>query len=203
MADEVNATVPSEATRKTVVDRYFSRGYMTDVNGRCGEDQCVLLHSNKICVVTVSPEHPLVKEKCAITSINFQISSKINRLDNHVSGKSKKGAQWMMPDDALCEVTCSNGTTYTLNSCIKGKLVEINQELLKTPELIKLKPETDGFIAVVLPKLTEVNEYFDKLLSPESYHLLLDKRKLSEQGVTPEGHANEQNEIEAKRIKLT
>lgn len=67
----------------------------------------------RICVVTVAPSHPLLKCK-QITNVNFQVSTKVNRLDNKVSGKGKKGAQHLQPDSLICEVTCDSGAKYSL-----------------------------------------------------------------------------------------
>lgn len=158
------------------MDRYFTRIFRTDIKGKLCEDQCVLQHSNKICVVTVAPSHPLLKCK-EITNVNFQVSTKVNRLDNKVSGKGKKGAQYLQPESLICEVTCSSGAKYSLYSCIKGKLVEVNEELVSKPHLLLEKPETEGFLAVVLPKLTE--NILDGLLTKEEYDKLLEDRKSS------------------------
>lgn len=72
------------------------------------------VHLNcRICVITIAPSHPLLRCE-QITNVNFQVSTKVNRLDNKVSGKGKKGAQHLQPDSLLCEVTCSSGTKYSL-----------------------------------------------------------------------------------------
>ncbi|XP_078353274.1 protein Abitram-like isoform X1 [Oculina patagonica] len=160
--------------RKSVVDRYFTRIFRTDIKGKLCEDQCVLQHSNKICVITVAPSHPVLKCK-QITNVNFQVSTKVNRLDNKVSGKGKKGAQHLQPDSLICEVTCASGAKYSLYSCIRGKLVEVNEELVSKPQLLLEKPETEGYLAVVLPKLTE--NILDGHLTKDKYDKLLEKRK--------------------------
>lgn len=67
----------------------------------------------RICVITIAPSHPLLKCK-QLTCVNFQVSNKVNRLDNKVSGKGKKGAQHLLPESIICEVTCSSGDKYSL-----------------------------------------------------------------------------------------
>ncbi|XP_022807189.1 protein Simiate-like [Stylophora pistillata] len=64
---------------------------------------------------------------------------------------------------------------YSLYSCIKGKLVEVNEELVTKPQLLLEKPETEGYLAVVLPKLTE--NILDGLLTKEEYENLLEDRE--------------------------
>lgn len=163
------------AERKTVVDRYFTRLYKTDIKGKPFEDQCVLQHSNKICVITVAPSHPLLQCK-ELSNVNFQVSKNVNRLDNKVSGKGKKGAQQLLPESVICEVTSSSGNIYSLYSCVKGKLVEVNEELVCNSNLLLEKPETEGYLAVVLPKLTE--NIMEGLLIKEEYDKLLQERTL-------------------------
>ena len=71
------------------------------------------LHFFRICVITVAPSHPLLQCK-QIVKVNFQVSTKVNRLDNKVSGKGKKGAQHLQPESLICEVTSSDGSKYSL-----------------------------------------------------------------------------------------
>ncbi|OXB57013.1 hypothetical protein ASZ78_015599 [Callipepla squamata] len=75
--------------------RYFRRWYKADVKGRPCEDFCVLQHSNRrvggtICVITLAEAHPLLQRGKTITGVNYQISPNCSRLQNKVSGKSKR-----------------------------------------------------------------------------------------------------------------
>ena len=73
----------------------------------------IILFPGRICVITLAPSHPLLKCE-QITDVNYQVSAKVNRLENKVSGKGKKGAQHLQPESIICEVTCSTGAKYTL-----------------------------------------------------------------------------------------
>ncbi len=42
----------------------------------------------------------------------------------------------MEPNTPLCQVTCSDGTVYTLVSCVRGRLIEVNMQLLSDPSLL-------------------------------------------------------------------
>ena len=64
-------------------------------------------------MITVAPSHPLL-QKGKVVNVNFQVSKKVNRLNNKVSGKGKRGAQFLQNTSPLCEVTCSTGDQYTL-----------------------------------------------------------------------------------------
>ena len=75
---------------QTVEERYYSKYFHIQENG---EDQIVLVHTNRICLVALAPNHPVIKDKKVIKNLNFDVSKNCNRLNNKVSGKSKKGGQ--------------------------------------------------------------------------------------------------------------
>ncbi|XP_068090683.1 protein Abitram [Hyperolius riggenbachi] len=160
----------------SVVDRYFTRWYKADVKGKTCEDFCILQHSNRICVVTLAECHPALQNGKTISSINYQISANCSRLQNKVSGKSKRGAQFLTELAPLCRITCSDGEEYTVYSCIRGRLLEVNENILHNPELLQKKPTSDGYIAVVLPKFEESKTITEDLLSQKQYEERLQKR---------------------------
>ncbi|XP_018426067.1 PREDICTED: protein Simiate [Nanorana parkeri] len=160
----------------SVVDRYFTRWYKADVKGKLCEDYCILQHSNRICVITLAECHPVLQSGKTISNINYQISANCSRLKNKVSGKSKRGAQFLTELAPLCRITCSDGDEYTVYSCIRGRLLEVNENILPHPELLKEKPTGEGYIAVVLPKFEESKTVTEGLLSQKQYDELLLKR---------------------------
>ncbi|XP_071660438.1 protein Abitram isoform X2 [Patagioenas fasciata] len=138
-------------------ERYFTRWYKPDVKGRPCEDFCVLQHSNRICVITLAEAHPLLQNGKKITSINYQISANCSRLQNKVSGKSKRGAQFLTELAPLCRISSSDGEEYTIYS-------------------LAFKPSTEGYIAVVLPKFEESKSVTQGLLTQKEYEEVLLKR---------------------------
>ncbi|KAK6626351.1 hypothetical protein RUM43_006662 [Polyplax serrata] len=152
-----------------VTDRYYSPYYYINDKGSPTEHHCVLLHTNKICLITLAPSHPVVKEKKTIVHLDFQVTSHVDRLENKVRGKGKKGAQHLMPDSVLCYIICTDGTKYSVFACVKGKLLEINQMLLKNPNLMTEKPTSEGFIAIVLPSLKDLEVCKSSLLTEDKY----------------------------------
>ena len=137
----------SEMPHTSVVDRYFTKRYLTDINRKQGEDQCILMHSNRICIIT-APSHPILKDGKSVTKVDFKVNPNMDRLANKVSGKAKKGAQMLDSRSLLCFVTCTDGSTYTLRSCIKGGLIEANDQLVEHPELLAQK--VSGFIETLV-----------------------------------------------------
>ncbi|XP_068003590.1 protein Abitram isoform X2 [Melanerpes formicivorus] len=120
-------------------ERYFTRWYKPDVKGRPCEDFCVLQHSNRICVITLAEAHPLLQSGKTIKNVNYQISANCSRLQNKVSGKSKRGAQFLTELAPLCRISSSDGEEYTIYSCIRGRLIEVNENILSNPALLQEK----------------------------------------------------------------
>ncbi|XP_033103178.1 protein Abitram-like [Anneissia japonica] len=109
------------------------------MKGKHSEDFCILKHSNRVCILTIAASHPIIRDRKTVTNVDFQVTPKMNRLDNKVSGKSKKGGQWLNPSSPLCCITCEDETKFTMYSCIRGKLAEVNEKLIASPNLLKEK----------------------------------------------------------------
>ncbi|KAI4817364.1 protein Abitram [Pseudochaenichthys georgianus] len=170
----------TEATAPSVIDRYYTRWYRADMKGNPCEDHCILQHSNRLCVITLAETHPILQDGRSIKSINYQISDGCSRLNNKVSGKSKRGGQFVTDFAPLCRITCTDETEYTIYSCIRGRLLEVNESILKTPSLLLKKPFTDGYIAVILPKFDESKTITENLLSREEFESIVSKRSVAE-----------------------
>ncbi|XP_041040590.1 protein Abitram [Carcharodon carcharias] len=160
----------------SMVDRYFSRWYKTDVKGKPCEDHCILQHSNRICVITLAESHPVLQSGKIIKNISYQISANCSRLQNKVSGKSKRGGQFLTELAPLCRIQCTDGEEYTIYSCIRGRLLEVNENILQEPSLLQEKPSTEGYIAVVLPKFEESKNITQGLINQELYQDVISKR---------------------------
>uniref|UniRef100_A0A8D2PP87 Protein Abitram n=1 Tax=Zosterops lateralis melanops TaxID=1220523 RepID=A0A8D2PP87_ZOSLA len=132
-----------------------------------------------ICVITLAEAHPLLQSGKTIKNINYQISANCSRLQNKVSGKSKRGAQFLTELAPLCRISSSDGEEYTIYSCIRGRLIEVNENILTNPALLQEKPSTEGYIAVVLPKFEESKSITQGLLTQKEYEEVLLKRRSS------------------------
>ncbi|XP_040044636.1 protein Abitram [Gasterosteus aculeatus] len=170
----------TEATAPSVIDRYYTRWFRADMKGKPCEDHCILQHSNRLCVITLAETHPILQDGRAIKSINYQISNGCSRLNNKVSGKSKRGGQFLTDFAPLCRITCTDETEYTIYSCIRGRLLEVNESILETPTLLLEKPSTEGYIAVILPKFEESKSITENLLSREEFESVVSKRTVAQ-----------------------
>ena len=52
---QIEKSIDLSETYKTVEDRYYTRFFYQQEDG---EDQVVLVHSNRICLVSIAPNHP-------------------------------------------------------------------------------------------------------------------------------------------------
>ncbi|XP_075561067.1 protein Abitram isoform X1 [Pelecanus crispus] len=170
-------------------ERYFTRWYKPGTRrarggrgrGSGGHGFSQLQRNNyisfcRICVITLAEAHPLLQSGKTIKSINYQISANCSRLQNKVSGKSKRGAQFLTELAPLCRISSSDGEEYTIYSCIRGRLIEVNENILSNPAILQEKPSTEGYIAVVLPKFEESKSITQGLLTQKEYEEVLLKR---------------------------
>ncbi len=160
-------------THQNYIDHYFTRKYCIDLNQK-NNDHCLLIHSNRLCVLTLAPSHPLVCQDIRIRNIDFQISKNVNRLENKACGKRKRNAQYVSLTSPVCFIECSNDVKFTITCPVPGKLLEINEQLRTHPELLEL-PFDDHhhracYIALVLPKHNiSMDELTKNLMSEEQY----------------------------------
>lgn len=159
----------AEESHKPIVDRYYTRYYFVRPE-EPDQDHLVLMHSNRICLIGLAPNHVAFTKE--ITAIDFNIGN-CDRSENKVKGKSKKGAMALQPTSALAMVQCADGAQYKVFSCITGKLVEVNESLVKSKQAKELlHREGDGFIAIVLPKIDMLETIKASLMTEEQYKAL-------------------------------
>lgn len=154
----------------SVVDRYFGKHYYFR-NDCLDEAHIVLNHSNGICLVGLADTHVAVKK--GIKSVTYDVGN-FDRSKNQVCGKAKRGAMNLQQNSCLAIVTCQDDSTYRIDSVVQGKLVEINERLLTNPELFGI--EGEGYVAVVLPKLSQCKPQLDKLATEEEYQAKMAER---------------------------
>lgn len=166
----------------SVTERYYTKRYK--VSGKVAtEHHCILCHSNKLCLVTLAPSHPVLAEGKVVKKVDFQISDDVDRLDNKAVGKSKKGAQSLTENSPICKLVCSDDTTYTVYACVKGLLLEVNEHLSENPGLVTSHPDAEGYIAIVQPRLNQGAEKQSVLIDQSEYEkALLRKQQDSQAG---------------------
>lgn len=120
--------------------------------------------------MSLAPNHPVIKEKKVIKNLNFQVSQNCDRLKNKVTGKGKKGGQGLDEKSILCFIECESGEIFTIRSCVKGKLVGINQKVVENPGLILEKSAGEAHLAIILTKIPDgITDLKSRLLTEEDY----------------------------------
>lgn len=157
----------------TPSERYYDIRLLSCVERRSyfGEvgDQCIMFHSNRVCLLTIAPSHPVITENKTIDRIEhkFEGHEKIDRLSSQPQGKSKKGGQKLQKNSPVCALICTDGSKYVITAGISSKLIEINQLICSKPDLVKKKPLSKGFIAIIQPcdwkRMIEVRDSLPKL----------------------------------------
>lgn len=167
MAFNILDSIPDTKDFKSYTDRYFSKRYVLEVDGVKNNDIMIMFHSNRIAILSLAPSHYFFK-KNEEYKINFSVGN-VNRLSNVVKGKGKKGGQSLTPKSVVCKIEYNDGTSFDIPACMKGTLIEVNEELVNNPTLLKKQPDSDGFIAIILSSIAVSETTKSALLSHDDY----------------------------------
>ena len=143
----------------SVVDRYYQRYTWTSrlKFKRLSGPVRILRHSNRILVTCLHPEHPIRQQE--IESVSYKISEKVDHSNNKVSGKRKKGGQFLQETSPILSIKVKGQEEpILLQTGIKGKLIEINKSIVENPSLLLEESEGRGYIALLLPKFDQNGE---------------------------------------------
>ena len=67
--ESLDLSLPYQSLEERYYTQYF---HLTEDN----QDQVVLVHSNRICLVSLSPNHTVIKDQKKIKSLNFDVSKR-------------------------------------------------------------------------------------------------------------------------------
>ncbi|KAJ0669671.1 putative glycine cleavage system H-protein/Simiate [Helianthus annuus] len=133
-------------------------------------DQYIYRHANGLCVIGLAAGHVAFKDQGGITTVDFNVG-KSNRSEIKVTGKRKRNAQQFESNTALCKV-CTNNAFYIVRCCIKGSLLEVNERLIKQPELLNSSADREGYIAIMMPKPADWLKVKDSFITFDEYKKL-------------------------------
>jgi len=153
---------------QSVTERYYTNLYKLDTDREKKHDILVLNHSNKICLITLAPSHPILANKLNIKRVNFEVSKKVDRKSNKTSGKSKKGGQILEPTSVLAIVETET-ENFPIQAVVPGKLICINQEIITDPKKLSSHPTSEGHIAIILPSRGLYEQTKLSLLTKDQY----------------------------------
>lgn len=70
---------------------------------------------------------------------------------------------------------CTDSSEYKVLSCLNAKLIEVNERIINHPELLAL--EGDGYVAIGLPKMENIETIKEKLMTEKQYQELCEETK--------------------------
>ncbi|KAK4348974.1 hypothetical protein RND71_031729 [Anisodus tanguticus] len=161
-----------------------------------GHDQYVHRHANGLCIIGLASTHIAFKDEGGVTSVDFNVG-KSDRSGLKVTGKRKKNALHFESNTELCKA-CTNDASYIVRCCVKGSLLEVNDRLIKKPELLNSSvgvltltiqtvscvsfdcanncdigmADREGYIAIIMPKPADWVKAKATLLGTEEYREL-------------------------------
>merc|ERR1712130_138964 len=85
----IHQSIPSTDPKDylTVTQRYYTPLYHMDSDRERREDLMVLCHSNKICLISLAPSHPVIRHSLAIDKVNLETERKKYKVQAVVPGK--------------------------------------------------------------------------------------------------------------------
>ena len=156
----------------SVIERYYTKYYCPNVHNEANNDTLILVHSNRVCVLMLSEQHPIISESLTVEWIESLAS-----INQSMSGKSKRGADYVQPNKHLFRIRCQDNRTFTICASIKGRLVELNERLITSPELLLDTAHGEGYLAIFIPSLKDGENNIKALMSEQAY--LLSKQSSS------------------------
>jgi hypothetical protein len=103
----IEASIDLSETYRSVTERYYTPYYRVDPDRQRRHDLCLLVHSNRISLITLAPSHPILAEGLTVNSIDCAVTKKLDRKNNKAVGKSKKGGQNLSKDSVVCYLEVS------------------------------------------------------------------------------------------------
>lgn len=164
--ESIASTDPRD--QRTVTQRYYTPLYRLDPDRTRREDLLVLLHSNRICLISLAPSHPVIAGKLGITKVNLEVSKNTDRKTNKTKGKSKKGGQNLEACSTLA-ILETDHSEFSVQAVVPGKLICINQAVLKQPDLLVTQHDSQGHLAIVLPSRGWFEKVREGLLTQQEY----------------------------------
>ncbi|XP_050312921.1 protein Abitram [Anthonomus grandis grandis] len=154
-------------------ERYYENKYCTAFNTpRKRHDTILRFHSNKLILISIAEGHDIFRNKKVIEKIDFTVNQ-VDRLNINVSGKKKTGAKTLKRGAVLCYLKCrGEDEPYPVYCALTSKLIEVNQLVVRDPQLLVKSYRELGYIAVLNPSRFGPQKYVEsnsELLCEEEY----------------------------------
>ena len=138
------------------IQRYFSKYYLD--KGQPNE-QYIFIHSNGIIMCGIGSNNDILKKNISEIIILKQPTK--------ITGKNKHGAHLLNVTEYIIQIKADDNT-FIFCPKIRGKLLEVNQNLVKNPKLLINSPEKNGFICLIQQDPGELELTKEKLGKPDN-----------------------------------
>ncbi|CAJ0942588.1 unnamed protein product, partial [Mesorhabditis belari] len=128
----------------SAVDRSFQR-----LQVEANPSVSYLHHPSGVTVLSLNTDFHTLPSPVMQVDFGVGKKSSIERGGQAVIGKSKKGALLVQKETKLCIVRCEDGSEIVVRAGVKGTLLEVNDRLKMTPDLIRTASENQGYIAII------------------------------------------------------
>ncbi|GAB5371865.1 hypothetical protein AAMO2058_001616600 [Amorphochlora amoebiformis] len=160
----------SEKECVDIIQRYYSEYFSlgkkaTIAHDYTGLDQYVQHHTNGLIVIGLAPSHPVLQQGKTAIKVTWDYKAG----NNKVRGKHKKGAMLFEAHTCVCTIECSDGSKYCVRAGVRGKLIEINDQLDNNPSLIVTRPRHEGYIAIFMQNKKQRARLTDYVVDGHAY----------------------------------
>ena len=139
------------------IQRYFSKYYL---NKGEPNEQYIFIHSNGIILCGIGKNNDILKKN--ITEIN------ILKQPTNITGRNKHGAHFLAINEYIIKIKYDD-QFVNFSPKVKGKLLEVNENIVKNPKLLIESPEKNGFICLIQKEPNELEKFRKELGQPDNF----------------------------------
>ncbi|GBB94457.1 hypothetical protein RclHR1_02360015 [Rhizophagus clarus] len=157
-----NISEKYEKNSLAYLEQYYTKNFLIDSNENTTEEFYIYQAPNKLCVIGLAPTHPLLLQSQKVESIKFD--EKIFQLMN------KKKQIPLSIKSEICVITTEEGKRYSIKAGVVGWVIDFNTRLEKHVDVLRQKPFTDGYIAIIKPKQDDSRKALSHCINEEKYN---------------------------------
>ena len=139
------------------IQRYFAKYY---INKGEPNEQYIFIHSNGIIVCGIGANNEILKKNISEITILKQPTK--------VTGRFKHGAYVLSPNEYVLKIKIDENNIINYCPKIKGRLIEVNQNLVKNPKLLIESPEKNGFVCIIILDADDLEKLKANLGKPDN-----------------------------------
>lgn len=125
----------------------------------------MFFHANRLSVVGLAASHAAFTKCGGVKSLRFRDEVKASK----VQGKQKRGALLAQSGTPLANIECVDGTKFIAHCNSRGHVLEVNLDLETDVTQLNTRPEAEGWLAILRPKIEELDRLKGELRTKEDF----------------------------------